>query len=96
MDELMTNENQIMPTEPGVYRGLRGGVWELIKNEGWFNNGQQRGLGVVRNYAPFTLLRDEKEVATEILANVLHQYETSSRNHRDIILLVAAEYGVNL
>lgn len=53
-------------------------------------------MNVVRNYVPFTRIRDEKEVATEILSNVLHQYETSSSNHRDIILLVAAEYGVTL
>jgi hypothetical protein len=88
--------NALLPTVPGVYRSASGGVWQLLEDGAWFNNGTRWGLRVVLNYAPFTRIRDEKEVATEILANVLHQYETSSRNHRDIILLVAAEYGVNL
>ena len=61
----------VLPDVPGVYSSINGGgVWQLLKRDGWFNNGQQRSLDVVRNYAPFTRLRPESEVAAEVLAEV--------------------------
>ena len=61
----------VLPTEPGVYSSINGGGgWQLLKRDGWFNNGQERALDVVRNYAPFTRLRPESEVAAEVLAEV--------------------------
>lgn len=80
----------VLPTEAGIYTGKKGGVWQLLKHDGWFNNGSGRSLDVVRKYAPLTRLRPAAEVASEVLAEVhgLLGYDV------DPCGLVAAKYGV--
>ena len=60
----------VLPTIPGTYADKAGFQWTLSKLGVFRFAGEIQTANVIEEYAPFTRLRPESEVAAEVLAEV--------------------------
>ena len=75
----------VLPTEPGTYADKNGGLWvfsaagylavKVKSAAGWFSP------EALEEFAPFTHLRDEAEVAAEVIAGI--ELEDEEWGHRN-------------